>query len=141
MLLVYSLHLKSNLSNSEEQTQLNYRLREESIRQLLAHVEQMENVVFEGRVSGVVIGGDFNTNHDGQFGDRTIAMMVEAGYDHTWDGVAREDRLTWRGSNRFEPTTFDHFFTKGIEKTQARMLTVSDESSDHWPVEIEIRIP
>ncbi len=108
---------------------------------LLAHVEQMKNVVFEDRVSGVIIGGDFNTNQDGQFDDRVIEMMIDAGFHHTWHGVPREQRLTWRGSDRFEPTTFDHFFTKGVEQVQARMLTVPDETSDHWPVEIEIRIP
>jgi len=141
LILFYSLHLKSNRSNSDEETQLNYRTREESVRQLLRHVEHMETAVFKDRIAGVVVGGDFNTNQDGQFGDEVVKLMTAAGYHHTWDGVPRGERLTWRGSKRFEPTTFDHFFTKGLGKATARMLTVPDATSDHWPVELEITLP
>jgi len=138
-LLVYNVHLKSNRSSNDEEAQLNYRTREESVRQLLAHVSDMKERVFKGRIVGVIIGGDFNTNHDGQFGDdRTIAMMEKAGFHNTWSGVPREERLTWRGSNRFEPTTFDYIFTKGLPETTARMIPVEDGSSDHWPVTITL---
>jgi endonuclease/exonuclease/phosphatase family metal-dependent hydrolase len=141
LLLVYCLHLKSNRSNSDEETQLNFRTREESTRQLLAHIKKVEETVFPGRIAGVVIGGDFNTNQDGQFEDKTLDMLLESGFHQAWEGVPREARLTWRGSSRFEPTTFDHFFTKGLGKPKARLLEVADETSDHWPLEIEVQIP
>jgi len=137
-LLVYNVHLKSNRSENDDGEQ-NYRTREESVRQLLAHVADMKNRVFKNRIKGVVIGGDFNTNHDGQFsGDKTIAMMEESGFHNTWKGVPREERLTWRGSNRFEPTTFDYIFTMDLPETTARLIAVDDESSDHWPVTITL---
>ncbi|MCC5839622.1 MAG: hypothetical protein JJT96_05810 [Opitutales bacterium] len=137
-LLVYSVHLKSNLSRSEEERQRNYDTRDESIRQLLAHIRHMQDTVFPDRIAGVVVGGDFNTNQDGQFGDNVVSMMVEAGFFHTWSDVPREERLTWRGSDRFQPTTFDHFFTKGVGEPRAEMLEVPDDTSDHWPVRIFI---
>lgn len=141
LLLVYSLHLKSNRSNSDEETQLNFLTREESIRQLLVHIQEMEETKFPGRIAGVVIGGDFNTNQDGQFGDKTLDMLIEAGFHLAWDGVTRQDRLSWRGNMRFEPTTFDHFFTKGLGTPKAKLLEVPDETSDHWPLEIEVSLP
>ena len=137
-LLVYSLHLKSNLASNDEETQLNYRERDESIRQLLAHMRDMKENAFKGTIVGVIAGGDFNTNQDGQFGDNVMKMMEEAGFHQTWGRTAKADRATWRGSDRFDPTTFDHIFTLGLGKPQAEMLTVSDETSDHWPVRVII---
>lgn len=138
-LLVYNIHLKSNRSSNDEEARQNYRTREESVRQLLAHVNEMKERVFKGRIKGVVIGGDFNTNHDGQFGDdKTIAMMEQAGYHNTWKNVPRDERLTWRGSDRFEPTTFDYIFTIDLPETTARLMPVEDGSSDHWPVTITL---
>jgi len=138
-LLVYNVHLKSNRSANEEEAVKNYRTREESIRQLVAHMQDMKERVFKNRIVGVVVAGDFNTNDDGQFGDdRTIAMMKESGFHHTWSGVPRDERLTWRGSDRFEPTNFDHIFTMGLPEAKARMIPVEDGSSDHWPVTITL---
>ncbi len=138
-LLVYNVHLKSNRSSNEEEGEMNYRTREESVRQLIAHMADMKERVFKNRIVGVIIGGDFNTNHDGQFGDdRTIAMMEEAGFHNTWSGVSREERLTWRGNNHFEPTTFDYIFTIDLPETTAKLIPVEDGSSDHWPVVITL---
>ncbi|MBE2179454.1 MAG: endonuclease/exonuclease/phosphatase family protein [Chthoniobacterales bacterium] len=135
-LLVYSLHLKSNLSESEEETQTNFRDRDESIRQLLEHVREMEQNVFKGGIVGVVVGGDFNTNHDGQFDDKVIELMKEAGFHHTWGDTPREQRETWRGTKKLSPTTFDHIFTKGLGQPQAELVEVPEETSDHRPVRI-----
>jgi len=137
-LLVYSLHLKSNLANTDEDTQLNYRERDESIRQLLEHIREMKENAFKETIVGVIVGGDFNTNQDGQFEDNAMKMMEEAGFHQTWGRKAKADRATWRGSDLFEPTTFDHIFTLGLGKPQAEMPAVSDESSDHWPVRVVI---
>lgn len=138
LLLVYSVHLKSNIADTEYQSQINYEIRNESIRQLLDHIRHMEETAFWGRVVGVVVGGDFNTNQDGEFGDRVVELMTEAGFYHTWEGVPRNERLTWRGKGDLNPVTFDHFFTRDLGAPQAEMLEVSNETSDHWPVKIVI---
>lgn len=138
VLLAYALHLKSNRARDDEQTLTNYRMREDAIAQLLAHIDEMERLAFPDRIRGIIVGGDFNTNHDGQFGDITIEMMEQAGFHNSWQNVAREDRLSWRGSERFQPTTFDYIFTRGLGTPTAVLLEVPDGSSDHWPVQIEI---
>ncbi len=141
LVLVYSLHLKSNLARSDEETQENYDQRDESVRQLLAHIKVMEDEAFKGRIAGVIVGGDFNTNHDGQFKDNVIRMLTEAGFVNTWDGVPPEQRHTWRGNDTYNPTTFDYILTKGLGATKAELLEVSAEASDHWPLRLEIVPP
>ncbi|MFQ3671327.1 MAG: endonuclease/exonuclease/phosphatase family protein, partial [Verrucomicrobiia bacterium] len=136
--LFYSVHLKSNRAFNQNQAEINYRLRNESIRQILSHVEEMERLVFRDRVAAVIVAGDFNTNHDGQFGDEVVKMMTAAGFRNTWEGVPRGERLTWRGSEQFEPTTFDYVFTRGLPRLRARMLEVPAEASDHHAVLLEI---
>lgn len=135
LILAYSVHLKSNVTRRGGDAQGNYRQREESVRQLISHVRHMEKL-FQGRISTVIVGGDFNTNHDGVFGDRTIAMMVEAGFHNTWSGVPAEARHTWRGGGRFPPTTLDYIFTKGLPPMQAQLLDAA--GSDHRPFELAI---
>jgi endonuclease/exonuclease/phosphatase family metal-dependent hydrolase len=63
---VYSVHLKSNLvthGNAEIETAQNIRKREVSIQQLLAHIRDVLGTVIPS-IKGLVVGGDFNTNHD-----------------------------------------------------------------------------
>jgi endonuclease/exonuclease/phosphatase family metal-dependent hydrolase len=63
---VYSLHLKSNRimhGNKEIETAKNIRKREISIQQLLTHIHDMIGTAIPS-IKGLIIGGDFNTNHD-----------------------------------------------------------------------------
>lgn len=142
VVLFYALHLKSNSAYNEAQTQVNYRVREESVVQLLEHVDQMERLMWKGRVAGVVIGGDINTNQDGQFDDRVVAMLEEAGFRNSWDNTPRSKRQTWRGSERFEPTTFDYIFTRGdrLRHRDAILIEVPEEASDHHAVGLVITV-
>jgi len=141
VLLVYGVHLKSNRAHSERDARLNVLLRDESAAQLLEHIDEMERLTYKGRIRGVLVGGDFNTNHDGQFGDRAVALLEEAGFRNTWSGVPREKRLTWRGDQDFEPTTLDYIFTKGLGAAEAFVIPVSERTGDHWPVAIRLVLP
>jgi endonuclease/exonuclease/phosphatase family metal-dependent hydrolase len=63
---VYSVHLKSNLithGDREAETAKNIRKREVAIAQLLTHIHDVIGTTMP-TIKGVVIGGDFNTNHD-----------------------------------------------------------------------------
>jgi endonuclease/exonuclease/phosphatase family metal-dependent hydrolase len=63
---VYSVHLKSNLitrGNREAETAKNIEKREITIAQLLTHIGEVIGTTMP-TINGVVIGGDFNTNHD-----------------------------------------------------------------------------
>lgn len=135
LLLAYSLHLKSNMAKRPGDDQDNFRKREESVRQLLIHVRDMESL-FQGRISGIIVGGDFNTNDDGQFADQTISMMVDAGFHNSWSGIPANARQTWRGSRQHKPTTFDFIFTKGISPLPARLI--QSGVSDHLPIELSV---
>src|SRR5678815_1635547 len=102
---VYSLHLKSNLithGDREAETAKNIRKREVAIAQLLAHIHD----VIETRmptIKGVVIGGDFNTNHDqAMFAtERTLDSLADAGYQNGFEGTALPERVTHPGSHGF----------------------------------------
>lgn len=138
LILVYALHLKSNRASTDEQAQANFNHRNESIRQILQHVEEMDTLVFPGEVEGVIVGGDINTCHDGRFGDEVVVRLVEAGFVNTWKDVPRERRLTWRGSDFFEATTFDYIFVRDLPAKPARMIEVGADESDHHAVSVRI---
>jgi endonuclease/exonuclease/phosphatase family metal-dependent hydrolase len=142
VVLVYALHLKSNRAFNDEQTKINYRVREESIVQVLEHLSQMERLMWRGRVAGVIIGGDINTNEDGQFDDRVVEMLVDAGFRNSWASTPRVKRQTWRGSGKFEPTTFDYIFTRGdrLRHRDAILIEVPEEASDHHAVGLVITV-
>lgn len=142
VLLVYGVHLKSNRGGGNPaQDAGNYKMREESAAQLLRHVTEMENSIFKGRVRGVLVAGDLNTNQDGQFGDTTLDILTKGGFHNTWADVPKEERLTWRGSDLFKPTTFDYILTKGLGTGKARMVEAPEAASDHWPVMITLTFP
>lgn len=139
LMMVYSVHLKSNHgSDTPEGEQGVADTRAESIRQILSHKAEMEKR-YAGRViMGWLVGGDFNSNHDGQFPKCTaVADLVKAGFKNTWDATPKEQRLTWHNhpnDQRFKPTTFDYMMTMGFKETQAKAISVPRESSDHDPV-------
>lgn len=141
LLLIYNVHLKSNRAADEAEEARNYATRNESIRQLLAHIHDMETIFLPNRIAGVVVGGDFNTNPDGQFGDEVDALLRKSGFVNAWGDTPREERLTWRGSEHFSPSTFDNFYVRGLPVPRAEMIEVPEAASDHRPVRIRLSIP
>jgi endonuclease/exonuclease/phosphatase family metal-dependent hydrolase len=134
LLMVYGVHLKSNLGHAEE----NARMRDESVRQLLSHAATMESAFRGQKLRGWIVAGDFNTNQDGQFNDSVVETLVAAGFWNTWKSVPRAERLSWRGSERFEPTTLDYVFTKGLGEPKAALFEAPADASDHWPVVVRL---
>ncbi|MCS7063141.1 MAG: endonuclease/exonuclease/phosphatase family protein [Methylacidiphilales bacterium] len=138
LLFVYGVHFKSNRVLDGYTDQDNWEARNEAARQLIQHFERMLNIYGREQVSGAVIGGDFNTNHDGQFGDRAIAILEEAGFYNTFSEVPKHDRITWKGRGAFSGTTFDYIMTYGLGKLRARAIPTSIDYSDHNAVELLI---
>jgi hypothetical protein len=138
LLLVYGVHLKSNRVVDGFTEKDNWDARNEAANQLVRHYERMREVYGAERISGVLIGGDYNTNHDGQFGDRVIEILEEAGFYNTFRDVPKEKRLTWKGRGGFEGTTFDYIMTKGLGELMARMVVTPVQYSDHNAVELVI---
>ncbi len=148
LLMVHGVHLKSNHgSDTPEGAQNVADIRAEQTRHLLAHRDEVR-FAFDGHeIAGWIAAGDFNTNHDGQFPlCKVVEMMTAGGYFNTWNDVPREERLTWRSdpvveNRRFEPTTFDYIFTRGLKKNKASIIDVPRELSDHSPLELIVEKP
>ena len=140
LIMLYSIHLKSNRGSDTPKGEQDVAdTRAESTRQIIAHKNAMEKKFAGEEILGWVIGGDFNTNADGQFPKCTVVKdLITAGFHDTWDKTPKDQRLTWRPSpedTRFKPTTFDYFMTTGFKETQAKVYAnVPIDISDHTPV-------
>jgi endonuclease/exonuclease/phosphatase family metal-dependent hydrolase len=147
LIMVYCIHLKSNRGSETQKGEQNIAAtRAESVRQIIAHKKEMTRKFSDQKIIGWVIGGDFNSNHDGQFPLCTaIQDMVKAGFHNSWNNTPLKARLTWRNNPRYEdfkPTTFDYIFTSGFTKKQATLIpNVSLKVSDHAPVMLELSAP
>jgi endonuclease/exonuclease/phosphatase family metal-dependent hydrolase len=133
---VYSVHLKSNLitrGDREAETAKNIRKREVAITQLLTHIHDVIGTTMP-TIKGVVIGGDFNTNHDQAIftAERTLDSLADAGYQNGFKGLALSERVTHPGSHGFPDATFDFIFAKGL--TMLQPTVTQTNASDHWPV-------
>lgn len=130
-LLAYSVHFKSNLGGVEA----NIAAREESSKQLLAHIEEMTKLYGQRGKVAVLVGGDLNSDPgDPKFwADKTPALLWDAGLHWSWTGVPRGKTVTIRASKYFPAGTFDHFFTRGLKLLSVKAPDGS-ASSDHNPV-------
>jgi endonuclease/exonuclease/phosphatase family metal-dependent hydrolase len=133
---VYSVHLKSNLithGNREAETAKNIQKREVAIAQLLTHVHDVIGTTMPS-IKGVVIGGDFNTNHDQEMfaAERTLDSLAAAGYQNGFEALALSERITHPGTHGFPDATFDFIFAKGLTASQPTVAHAN--ASDHWPV-------
>ena len=86
---VYSVHLKSNLithGDKEAETAKNIRKREVAVTQLVAHVHDVIETT-KLAIKGIVIGGDFNTNHDQEMfaAEKTLDSLIGAGYENGFE--------------------------------------------------------
>lgn len=127
-LLVYTVHLKANGGDPDR----NIRLREESARQIIKHVEDML-VLYPG--ASVIVGGDFNLllNQEGMEHEQTVEIFKEAGFDWGWDGVPFDQRVTWPSNGRYPDACFDMFLVKEVSGV-SRVLSEYEGLSDHLPV-------
>jgi endonuclease/exonuclease/phosphatase family metal-dependent hydrolase len=133
---VYSVHLKSNLithGGREAETAKNIRKREVAIAQLLTHVRGVIGTTMPS-IEGLLIAGDFNTNHDQPMfaAERTLDSLAAAGYENGFEGLALSERVTHPGNHGFPDATFDYVFAKGLMAPQPSITRTA--ASDHWPV-------
>ena len=135
MLLVYALHLKSNRGELVE----NIAIREESARQLLAHMKDMEDAY--GKLGAItwLVGGDLNTAPDDpRFAkEKTVGTLTAQGFRWSWEGMPLEQRVTLPPDSRFPAACFDHIFYKGANLRKAEVIETSDKSSDHRAIRAE----
>lgn len=134
-LLVWSLHLKSNLGDFSHDVSL----RAESARQLLAHVREMVELYRRRGPCAVVVGGDFNTSlDDPKFApDPTLRSLTASGLWWTHQGVPFANRTTIPGEGSYQDNCFDHIFTAGLGRPVA-FVKAFPGLSDHNPVVLDV---
>jgi len=131
-LLVYSVHLKSNLGDQTE----NFARREEAADQLVAHAAKMEEAYKP--VAATVICGDFNTDpSDARFAEeKTFSIFESAGFAWPWRNTPLADRVTLPTDGRFPDACFDGFVVKGDMRVVSCEALPIDGVSDHRPVKL-----
>jgi Endonuclease/Exonuclease/phosphatase family. len=137
---VYSLHLKSNRithGDKEIETAQNIRKREVSIQQLLVHIHDVIETVIPP-IKGLIIGGDFNTNHDQAIfaAEKTLDTLTSATYESVFEGIPFEQRITHPSSHGFPDATFDYLFGKNV-RFENPVITLTNVS-DHLPVTCDV---
>jgi endonuclease/exonuclease/phosphatase family metal-dependent hydrolase len=139
---VYSLHLKSNRithGNKEIETTKNIRKREVSIQQLLAHIHDVIGTVIPS-VKGLIIGGDFNTNHDQAMfaAEKTLDTLGTGALRNAFENLPFEQRITHPGTHGFPDATFDYFFGKNV--LMGKPVITQTNVSDHLRVTCDVTI-
>src|SRR5438309_2762876 len=129
LLLVYVLHLKSNRGEISEDKAI----REESMRQLRAHMVAM-NAAY-GKLGTItwIVGGDFNTSPDDpRFAQETTTRRLLAdGFSWCWQNVPFSQRITLPADKFFPSACFDHIFFRNANLISAHVVPTSKRSSDH----------
>jgi endonuclease/exonuclease/phosphatase family metal-dependent hydrolase len=140
-LVVYGVHLKSNRGDAATN-----RLRR--LRAIQALCDDWERRGYDPARDRLVVAGDFNTSaSDPQFdGERTLAVLEEAGMVRAGQGLPREASFSVAGSGMFPPNDFDHIF---VSKAQAERMGGSPPwlvvrpfvpaASDHAMLVIKLR--
>ncbi len=139
LVLVYALHLKSNRGDLVE----NIALREESTRQLIVHMKDMQAAYGKLGALTWIVGGDFNTAPDDPrfSADKSIATLTSHGFLWSWQGMPLERRVTLPPDKRFPAACFDHIFYQGARLQKAEALPTADLSSDHRAIRAEFVLP
>jgi endonuclease/exonuclease/phosphatase (EEP) superfamily protein YafD len=139
LLLLYALHLKSNRGETSEDKAI----REESIRQLRAHMAAMSAAYGKLGTITWIVGGDFNTSPDDpRFAQETTTRRLLAdGFSWCWQGVPFSRRITLPADKFFPSACFDHIFFRNANLISARVIPTSKRSSDHRAIFGAFQLP
>ena len=91
-------------------------------------------------IKGIVIGGDFNMNHDQEMfaAERTLDSLIGAGYENGFEQLPLSQRITHPGTHGFPDATFDYVFTRDLKASPP--IVTQTNASDHWPVTRNFRL-
>jgi endonuclease/exonuclease/phosphatase family metal-dependent hydrolase len=137
-LLVYAVHLKSNRGEVSE----DIAIREESVRQLTAHMHTMNDAYRKLGPVSCIVGGDFNTApDDSRFTrEKTTRMLRDNGFSWCWQDVPFLRRITLPADKLFPAACFDHIFVRNGKIDSARVIEMSRRSSDHNAIFAEVQL-
>ncbi len=136
MLLVYSVHFKSNRGEATS----NISKREEAARQLLAHAAEMEIAYADSGKVVTVIAGDFNTDPtDARFASEGTFALLKDKFVWAWEGVPFPERVTNPANGRYPDACFDGFLVKGAKVVSCKPIPIAGVS-DHFPAILAINL-
>lgn len=130
----FCIHLKSNYgAMTPEAREANRRKREICAEQLVQDMKKKTRAPDGRPVSGFLVAGDFNADAFAkQFaGERTFALLADAGFVNCWDGVPLKERGTHPGNTRYPDSTLDYVFARGFSGFASRALAPETPVSDH----------
>lgn len=138
ILLVYAVHLKSNRGEVSE----DIAIREESMRQLTAHMHAMNDAYGKLGTVSCIVGGDFNTApDDSRFaGEKTTRLLRDNGFSWCWQDIPFSRRISLPADKLFPAACFDHIFVRNGKFTSARAIEMSRRSSDHNAIFAEVQL-
>lgn len=138
VLLVYAVHLKSNRGEISE----DIAIREESMRQLAAHMHGMNEAYSRMGSISCIVGGDFNTAPDDSrfVTEKTTRTLRDNGFSWCWQDIPFARRISLPGDKLFPPACFDHIFVRNGKFKSARVIEVSRGSSDHNAIFAEVQL-
>ncbi len=138
ILLVYAVHLKSNRGEVSE----DIAIREESMRQLTAHIHAMIDAYDKFGTVSCIVGGDFNTApDDSRFaGEKTTRMLRDNGFSWCWQDIPFPRRISLPADKLFPAACFDHIFVRNGKFNSARAIEMSRGSSDHNAIFAEVQL-
>ncbi len=129
----YCVHLKSNYGATRQEIRDANRLKRElAMEQFIALSKKLRAP--DGReVTHIVLAGDFNTDPFGGVfkGERTIDLLVEAGFVNCFAGMPLETRGTHPGNTRYPDSTLDFIFHRGFSRQSDCLLSPEVPLSDH----------
>jgi endonuclease/exonuclease/phosphatase family metal-dependent hydrolase len=136
VLLIYSVHLKSNRGGATT----NITKREEAARQLLTHVAEMESVYSGSAKVVTVIAGDFNTDPtDARFASEETFALLREKFVWSWESVPLSERVTNPAKGRYPDACFDGFLVRGAASLSCKPIPIQGVS-DHFPVVLTVAI-
>ncbi len=138
VLLVYAVHLKSNRGEISE----DIAIREESMQQLTAHIQAMNDAYEKlGNVS-CIVGGDFNTAPDDPrfASETTTGLLRDKGFSWCWENIPFAQRISLPADKLFPAACFDHIFVRNAKINSARVIETSRRSSDHNAIFAELQL-
>ena len=138
LLLVYAVHLKSNRGEVSE----DIAIREESVRQLTAHMHAMNDAYRKLGTVSCIVGGDFNTApDDSRFaGEKTIRVLRDNGFLWCWQDIPFARRISLPADKLFPAACFDHIFVRDGKFNDSRVIEMSRGSSDHNAIFAEAQL-
>jgi endonuclease/exonuclease/phosphatase (EEP) superfamily protein YafD len=118
-------------------------MRQESMRQLLLHIEAMQRAYGKLGTITWIVGGDFNTSLDDKrfANETTLHSLMDNGFAWIWQNVPLASRTTLPRGGGFPAACFDHIFYRGAKLRRASVVNTSRQSSDHRAIVATFDLP